>query len=531
MPQNYLPSITPGTEKSLPELTIDALKLYYNIIHSASVAIAVIHGKSMIVTMANNACLELWGADKTIIGKSLYDTLPDLMAQAGDILQEILETGKPFLGSEIPYVVNRQNNKQTGYFDFVWQPRFNEQGQAEGITAIASEVTERALASRRIKESREQLHSLANIMPQVVWMAADEGRVFYYNDRIEMYSGAHRLPDGSWSWDGIVHPDEKESTHLAWQTAVRNAAVYEMEHRLLMKDGQYRWHLSRAIPQKNEEGEVLTWFGTATDIHQQKTFAEKLEMEVAVRTAELQQAVEELSDQKKKDEQKNEFINIASHELKTPLTIAQGYLNLAALLLQEQKIEDLPGSIQKAGTALQRLNNIITDFLDVNKMQHGKLLLNYAPFDFYEILTETVDFTRQTFPGYPITIQGVRGKLTVQGDGERMRHVLSNLLNNAIKYSPAGSPVLVTVTVTSNQLQVAIKDYGIGIAQEDIPFIFDRYFRVKEVAMVYQGMGIGLYLSAAIVHRHNGKIWVDSEKGKGSSFYFSIPLVQKAVTT
>lgn len=523
MPHNYLPKIEPGAERSVSELTIDAVKLYHNIIHNSPVSIAVIKGKDMVVTVANKACLELWGADESIIGKSLYDTLPNLMAQASGILNEIYDTGKPFFGNEIPYFVIRQGKEQKGYFDFVWQAKLDDNGNVEGITAIATEVTERALANKKIKESQEQLHVLAHTMPQVVWMADAGGDVFYYNDRIDMYSGAEKLAGDKWEWKGIVHPDDIAVTYTAWADAVKDGAIYEMEHRLMMKDGSFRWHLSRAIPQKNEEGKVLQWFGTATDIHQQKTFAEKLETEVSLRTAELQKAIEDLSDQKRKDEMKNEFISIASHELKTPITIAKGFLEMAAEMVKENQDDQLKFMLLKSNIAINRLNNIIGDFLDVNKMQHGKLLLNYASFDFHAMLNETADFIQIAFPGRRIVTKGLIGKLLINGDEERLRHVCSNLLNNAVKYSGPNTIVELNVTVTQSDAVVEIKDNGVGIAAEDIPFIFNRYFRVKDVTSTHQGMGIGLYLSAEIINRHNGKIWVESEKGKGSSFYFSVP--------
>lgn len=200
MPRNFLPDIIPGNEKSLSELTVDAVRLYHGVIHTSPISIAVITGKEMVVTVVNQACLDLWGADKSIIGKSLYDTLPDLMAQASHILEKIYETGEPFIGNEVPYIVNRQGKKQTGYFDFVWQGKFNAEGKVEGITAFATEVTERALANKKIKESQKELHSLANTMPQIVWMAGADGNVFYYNDRIALYSGAEKMPDGKWQW-------------------------------------------------------------------------------------------------------------------------------------------------------------------------------------------------------------------------------------------------------------------------------------------------------------------------------------------
>ena len=786
-----LNKILSGIKQDSDQETFEAAelaKLYHNVIHSARVAIAIIDGRDMVVATANEACLELWGTDKSVIGQSLYVSLPDLMAQAAHILEEIYDTGKPFVGNEIPYVVNRNGTPQTGYFDFVWQPRFDDEGKVEGITAIATEVTERALVNKQVKESKDnvtrlfsqapvaiqilkgpemvielindasltliqktrdemvgrrlidvfpeleaqgfigllkqvyetgerfqadeqsviivknnkpvqyysrfvyepfrnadgkiegimvigeditqlvyarqqlelkekelsqlisqaplaivllegknllvrvankyaleitgrQLHEmidlpletiftgiperiqiyrmvyetgkphisreiplsftrnnqpytglydlhytpwynldntiagvmvvgvevtdtvnarnrieesqqqfqhLANTMPQVVWMARADGLVFYYNDRIAMYSGATKLPDGRWQWAGLVHPDEIAQTEKAWKDAVASGAVYEMEHRLMMQDGEYRWHLSRAIPQKNRQSEILSWFGTATDIHQQKTFSEKLEAEVLMRTTELQQANTDLTDRKKLDEKKDEFISIASHELKTPLTIAQGFLQLAANRLKDMQDDTVYSMIEKTNRALKRLNNIIEDFLDVTRMQHGQLQLNHEMFDFNSMLEESVDFIRTTYPSRKITVNGIQGSLMIHGDSERLNHVCSNLLNNAIKYSATGKPVDVNVTKTAGELIVEIKDHGIGIAPEDLPLVFDRYFRVHDISKTHTGMGIGLFLSAEIVRKHHGKIWVTSEKGAGSSFYFAIPLTQPA---
>lgn len=525
MPKTYLPFNAANDGNDLSSQTIEALRLYHGIIHSARVAIAVIEGEEMIVTVANDACLELWGTNSNIIGKSLYETLPNLMDQAGQILRNILASGKAFFGNEVMYVVIKNGLEQPGYYDFVWQPRFAEDGSVTGITAIATEVTERAITNRKIKESHQLLHLLANSMPQLVWIAGAGGTVNYYNDKVTAYSGAQKMEDGSWQWEGFVHPAELDDTVHAWTNAVQHKVVYEAEHRLLMQDGTYRWHLSRAIPSIDDDGNVLSWFGTATDIHQQKTFSAKLEAEVKLRTAELENVIEDLKDRKQKDEQKDTFISIASHELNTPLTIANGYIDLATHLATEKKDTTLQILLEKSRNALRRLTNIVSDFLDVNKMQHGQLHLNLQPVDFTEIVHETVDFARSIFPGRTLSATVPAIPIPVTGDAERLRHVLNNVLNNAFKYSDPGSPVELVVSSTDEEVRVSITDKGVGIAPENIPYVFDRYFRVKEIEQSHQGMGIGLYLSATIIQRHRGTIWVESEKGRGTTVFFTLPLL------
>ena len=127
-----------------------------------------------------------------------------------------------------------------------------------------------------LKECYESLSLLANAMPQLVWIAKANGEVIYYSDRVQELAGANKQANGTWTWQGLLHPEDQEATDAVWQDAVAAGGVYEKEHRVQMKDGSYRWYLSRAFPQKNDRGEVLNWFGTATDIHEQKLVEEKI---------------------------------------------------------------------------------------------------------------------------------------------------------------------------------------------------------------------------------------------------------------
>ena len=256
----------------------------------------------------------------------------------------------------------------------------------------------------------------------------------------------------------------------------------------------YRWHISRAAAILDDDGKVISWVGSATDIHDQKT----------------------------KEEAKDEFISIASHELKTPLTTAKAYIQLLHGSMVKSGYKDLLFA-EKAELAIDRLNSLVVELLDVSKMQNGKLNLHITLFNFNEMLSDAIQDVQLTAHHHQIIKTGEVGH-DVSADKERLKQVLINLLTNAIKYSPKANKVFVNVTQKDGQVTVAIKDTGIGIRKENLGKIFDRYYREEERAHHFQGLGIGLSIAHDIVQRHNGKLWVESEAGKGSTFYFTVPI-------
>jgi len=155
-------------------------------------------------------------------------------------------------------------------------PRYDSQGTYLGYAGAVFDIHEKKIAIESIKESERKLSTMANSVPQLVWSADSQGRVDYYNDRISSYFGA-RFEDGLWKWEALVHPEDSEKTQDRWTTAVREKSEYSCEHRIQMADGSYRWHLSRALPALNEAGELIRWYGTATDVHERKVTQEQLE--------------------------------------------------------------------------------------------------------------------------------------------------------------------------------------------------------------------------------------------------------------
>jgi signal transduction histidine kinase len=268
-----------------------------------------------------------------------------------------------------------------------------------------------------------------------------------------------------------------------------------VEFRLKRSDGEYLWHLAIAKPVARKEEEALDmWIITLTNIHGQKLL----------------------------DEKKDEFIGIASHELKTPLTSAKAYAQMLQMLLKKEHNAEALMYAKRTNLFIDRLNNLISELLDMTKIQYGKLQIFSTPFNFNELLTDTIEMMQHTKPKHRILINGAAAYF-ISGDRDRIQQVLINLLSNAIKYSPEANRVEINITNREDHLRVAVKDYGIGIPKSDQQKIFDRFYRVEDNTTKFQGLGIGLFISAEIIRRHEGDIWVESSPGKGSTFYFTLP--------
>ncbi len=219
--------------------------------------------------------------------------------------------------------------------------------------------------------------------------------------------------------------------------------------------------------------------------------------------------------------QKDEFISIASHEMKTPLTTAKGYIELLLLSLNEENQTAL--YVTKANQAVERLHDLVTDLLDASKIQNGKLNYNITTFDFNKVVDETIENFQLNAKNHLLQKNGNCSR-QITGDRGRLRQVLINLLSNAVKYSANADKVLVKIEEQDSKIQVSVQDFGIGMSSQHLDKIFDRYYRVQEHAIQFQGLGIGLYISNNIIERHDGTMWAESEPGKGSTFYFTLPV-------
>jgi signal transduction histidine kinase len=220
---------------------------------------------------------------------------------------------------------------------------------------------------------------------------------------------------------------------------------------------------------------------------------------------------------------KDEFFNMVSHEFKTPLTNIKAINQL--LEKKTDKTDNIYPFIANAGHSIRRLEKLIEDLLDVTKINSGQIDLNMAAFHFPDALTNSIANVQLTAHQHEIILENsVDERYT--GDQFRIEQVVINLLTNAIKYSPDASKIIVSAKIDSGFIVVKVQDFGIGIAKKDIDQLFQRFYRVSETAMLFQGVGLGLFIAAEIIKKHKGTFNIESEPGKGSSFCFRLPLVK-----
>lgn len=308
-------------------------------------------------------------------------------------------------------------------------------------------------------------------------------------------------------------PDKDEIRELTGKVNQEQVTIFkEMIH--LDKNGKHIEVYLSLSPIWNKKGNVSCYSVIAKDI----TEIKKKEQQLFISQLEIQK-------RKELEIKKDEFIGIASHELKTPLTSVKAYIQLLERQIMNHSLKEsqvLP-YLSKSKTYIKRLELLVNDLLDVSKIQAGKMVYNMKPFDVDEMLKEAIDFIRPLSEKHHIVI-AEKANTTVVADKLKIEEVITNFLTNAIKYSPDNKDIIVSAQANGNDLTVSVTDQGIGISKQNIPHLFERYYRVKDNTFRFTGLGIGLFISKVIIDAHNGTIDVDSEPGKGSKFSFTIPV-------
>lgn len=236
-------------------------------------------------------------------------------------------------------------------------------------------------------------------------------------------------------------------------------------------------------------------------------------------------AIEDITDKTEIDRRKDDFLSIASHELKTPLTTIKGLVQLLQRMPPEAASEKYLNTLDKVGTYVDRLNNLITELLDTSKIRSGNIEIHNEPFSIDKTLRDTVESLSLATPNYDIVLSGSTDAI-ILGDELQISQVINNLISNAIKYSPGSEKVDVHLSRVGGFVKVSVIDYGMGISPQDRKKIFERFFRARDIQKKFPGLGIGLYISHEIVANHKGTLWVESEIGKGSTFSFTIPIMK-----
>ncbi len=405
-----------------------------------------------------------------------------------------------------------------GNYEYTFVPVAGESGRIETVVGTTRDVSERSRAERerkqaleKLRESEEQFRHFADAMPPLAWIANGDGYIFWYNRRWYEYTGTAPAQMEGWGWQVVHDPAELPRVLERWQGSIRSGQPFEMTFPLRGADGRFRHFLTRVNPVRGSGGEIVRWFGTNTDVEEQRQM-------LAQRDAALAEAEEAVR-------LREEFLSIASHELRTPLAALMMHVQGVERKANEARMRDRLGKASRAGKRLERL---INELLDVTRITRGRLRIKPERVDLGEVLREVCSrFESRLAPGQ---LQLEAGQpLVAWWDPLRMDQLLTNLVDNAIKYG-AGKPISVALRHEEAQAVVEVRDQGIGIAADQLQRIFERFARAAG-AREYGGFGLGLWIAKQVVEASGGQIAVRSEPGQGSTFTVRLPVMTEPVVT
>jgi PAS domain S-box-containing protein len=387
------------------------------------------------------------------------------------------------------------------------QPLFDPGGRFQGALDMFSDLTDRKHAEDALRESEARLRLLADTTPSAVWTAAPDGSITYASERWYRYTGLTPEANARDWPDRVLHPDDRARCLAQWTRALAGGTEYTVEVRIRRHDGAYRWFLTRAVPVRDADGRVTAWFGSSTDIHEQK------QLEEALREA---------------DRRKDQFLAMLAHELRNPL----GPIRNAVRLLQsagpaDPVAEQARGMIDRQAAHMARL---VDDLLDVSRISRGKILLREEPCDLARVVREVAGDFRASLEGsgLRLTVAVADRPVWVQGDRTRLAQVVGNMVHNAHKFSDVGGRVSVCLAVEGeDRAVVAVRDTGIGMTPEVLAHVFEAFSQADQsLDRSRGGLGLGMALARGLVELHGGSIAATSDgPGRGSEFTVRLPLI------
>ena len=393
-------------------------------------------------------------------------------------------------------------------------PRRWTQSEVELTQLVANrcwEALQRAQIARTLRESEERFRTLADNVAQLAWMADEKGWIFWYNRRWFDYTGTTLEEMQGWGWQEVHHPDYIDPVTAKWSRHLEAGQAWEDTFPLRGANGEYRWFLSRAVPVRSEEGKVVRWFGTNTDVTEQRAAAEAL--------ARAKEEAETAS------RAKDDFLAALSHELRTPLT--------PVLMAAEDLCNDPAVPAEMHETLCMMRRNIvlearlIDDLLDLTRIARGKLALRQQPCEVHSLIADALEIVREEAQEKGLALEEhlSADRAWINGDPARLQQVFWNLLKNAVKFTPAGGRISVRSWNEQNVLLIEVSDTGIGI----VPDAVDRIFLPFEQAGLandhrFGGLGLGLSISRVVAVMHGGNITARSAgPNQGATFRVELP--------
>lgn len=489
---------------------------FKRLVEQAPVAILVFRGPELVIDLANQPILDILGKDAGIIGQPLLAGMPELKGEpAVDLLFDVYNKGISSDGQDVPVRMMTDGQLETRYFNFSYRP-LRDEGRIIGVMDIAVEVTKQVLARKHLeaiiseksileqdlRANQQRLQGILDTMAEGVVIADISGTPTYANpmaQRImglgEEYFKERSYHDTKWvneRLDGSPLPMEDHPLYVVLRTGL---AVYDQEIGVRIPGREMLYISVNAAPLIDGGQNVIGCIVTFTDVTNRRLVLQ----------------------------QKDDFISVASHELKTPVTSLKAAIQLLDRMQENIKPEILAKLIEQANKSLNKLSDLMNSLLNSNRFGQGRFPIHKTNFSVSDLINNCCQHVR-TASNHEIIVKGDTG-LQVSADEQLMDQVIVNLVNNAVKYAPQSKQIIIDVEQEGDFAKVSVMDSGPGIPQDKVTHIFERYYQVENSGKQSSGLGLGLYICAEIVHKHGGGIGVESEPGKGSKFWFTLPLV------
>jgi len=526
-----------------------------DMVMNSTMGMNIFSGRELIIETANQPMFDIWSRNPSeTLGRPLMEVFPELDGQPFPFaLKNIFDTREPVEFSEIPVTIMEADRAKNLYINAKYVPLLDINGEVESLVATIIDITDLVTARKFLEESEEELQAMnEELTATVEELAVINEELTATNE--ELHITKLDLEESFRSLAESRKDLLKSEAMLRLSTTAAEVHTWEVD--LRTDDFIYSTNLKELLGFRAEDQMSLDDMNAQiVPAHKQRVideFAEalnqtqkfdveymiikpngnesrwlrakgKLLLDDTNQPTHFAGVIIDITDKKEDEIRKNDFIAMVSHELKTPLTSLKGYIQLLALKNKKNEDPFITNALAKGENQLQKMLGIIDGFLNVSEMDAGKIVLNKSVFNMDELVNEIAGDIQQSTSSHTVIIKS-SCLATINADRNKIAQVINNFLSNAIKYSPAGKLIEVSCQNISGQVHLRVRDEGNGIEKHDRERLFDRFYRVdNKQAKTIAGFGIGLYICAEIIKRHDGKIWVESEIGQGSAFCFSLP--------
>jgi two-component system sensor histidine kinase VicK len=446
-------------------------------------------------TYANEALLTMWGKTwENAIGKGLLQNgYEPWHAEMHEREIDKVANTKTSIRGEVAFPHAKFGSR---IYDYIFTPVLNQDGEVEAVAGTTRDITDIKQAEITLAESEARFRNMAEGANIYIAMSDETGNAIYFNQAWSDLTGkpAQELIDNNWA--DLLHPDDRERHLQNFREAIATLSPLHDNCRFLTKEGKYRWLLVDGSVRRYNDGSFAGYIGAAVDI----------------------------TELKEDEQRKNDFISMVSHELKTPLTSTLAYIQVSKKKAADNNDEFTQAMLERTEKQIRKMTGMINGFLNMSRLESGKIQMELQRFNMATLMKEIEEESQVIITTHRVIFSPF-DDTWVMADYDKMGQVIHNLVSNAVKYSSKNSTVLVACTSADGYVQVSVRDEGIGIRSEDLPRLFERFYRVSDIETRHiSGFGIGLYLCAEIVKLHKGKIWAESSPGKGSTFCFTLPV-------